>query len=70
MFFSDSDDKGLIGKNARRMIVCLSIPIDEDLHFLLLDRVISTYSFIASRCTLEGYGRTSQKFWSPYTMYG
>ncbi|XP_059643229.1 transcription termination factor MTERF4, chloroplastic [Cornus florida] len=30
MFFSDSDDKGFLGKNARRMMMHLSIPIDED----------------------------------------
>ncbi|KAJ8759952.1 hypothetical protein K2173_010808 [Erythroxylum novogranatense] len=31
IFFSDSDDKGLTTKNARRMMAHLSIPIDEDL---------------------------------------
>ncbi|XP_028090547.1 transcription termination factor MTERF4, chloroplastic [Camellia sinensis] len=30
MFFSNSDDKGLIGKNARRMMMYLSISVDED----------------------------------------
>ena len=30
MFFSNSDDEGLIGKNARRMMMHLSISIDED----------------------------------------
>uniref|UniRef100_A0A5B6Z6F6 Mitochondrial transcription termination factor family protein n=1 Tax=Davidia involucrata TaxID=16924 RepID=A0A5B6Z6F6_DAVIN len=30
MFFSDSDDETHIGKNARRMMIHLSIPIDED----------------------------------------
>lgn len=31
MFFSDDDGKRLVGKNARRMMMHLSIPIDEDL---------------------------------------
>ncbi|EEF48706.1 transcription termination factor MTERF2, chloroplastic [Ricinus communis] len=31
MFFSGSDDKGHIGRNARRMMMHLSIPIDDDL---------------------------------------
>ncbi|KDP25036.1 hypothetical protein JCGZ_22571 [Jatropha curcas] len=31
VFFSGSDYKGLIGKNARRMMMHLSIPVDEDL---------------------------------------
>ncbi|BBG98683.1 Mitochondrial transcription termination factor family protein [Prunus dulcis] len=31
IFFSGSNDVGLIGKNARRMMMHLSIPIDEDL---------------------------------------
>lgn len=31
IFFSGSNDGGLIGKNARRMMMHLSIPIDEDL---------------------------------------
>ncbi|KAF7135240.1 hypothetical protein RHSIM_Rhsim08G0251500 [Rhododendron simsii] len=30
MFFSNSDDGGLIGKKARRMMMYLSIPIDEE----------------------------------------
>ncbi|KAA8540160.1 hypothetical protein F0562_024277 [Nyssa sinensis] len=30
IFFSDSDDETVIGKNARRMMLHLSIPIDED----------------------------------------
>ncbi|CAI9767135.1 unnamed protein product [Fraxinus pennsylvanica] len=31
IFFSDSDDEGLIGKNARRMMMHLSVSADEDL---------------------------------------
>lgn len=31
MLFSGSDDKSLIGKNARRMMMHLSIPIGDDL---------------------------------------
>lgn len=31
MFFSEGDDEGFLGKNARRMMMYLSIPIDEDL---------------------------------------
>lgn len=31
IFFSDRSDGGFIGKNARRMMMHLSIPIDEDL---------------------------------------
>ncbi|PON87657.1 Mitochodrial transcription termination factor [Trema orientale] len=31
IFFSGSDDGGIIGKNARRMMMHLSIPVDEDL---------------------------------------
>lgn len=31
IFFSGSNEGGLIGKNARRMMMHLSIPIDEDL---------------------------------------
>ncbi|CAN8233776.1 unnamed protein product [Cochlearia groenlandica] len=30
IFFSGSDEKGLVGKYARRMMIYLSIPIDED----------------------------------------
>jgi mTERF domain-containing protein len=30
MLFSGSNEGGLIGKNARRMMVYLSIPIDEE----------------------------------------
>ncbi|KAK9281996.1 hypothetical protein L1049_004907 [Liquidambar formosana] len=30
-FFSDSDDEGIAGKNARRMMMHLSIPIDDDI---------------------------------------
>lgn len=30
MFFSNSDDGGLIGKKARRMMMYLSISIDEE----------------------------------------
>ncbi|PRQ51849.1 putative transcription regulator mTERF family [Rosa chinensis] len=35
IFFSGSNDGGLIGKNARRMMMHLSIPIDEDLQLTL-----------------------------------
>lgn len=31
IFFSGSDDEGLAGKNARRMMMFLSIPVDDDL---------------------------------------
>ena len=31
IFFSGSDDGGIIGKNARRMMMHLSIPVDDDL---------------------------------------
>ena len=31
IFFSGSNDGGMIGKNARRMMMRLSIPVDEDL---------------------------------------
>lgn len=30
IFFSDSDDGGIVGKNARRMMMHLSVPVDED----------------------------------------
>ncbi len=35
LFFSGSNDGGLIGKNARRMMMHLSIPIDEELQLTL-----------------------------------
>ena len=31
MFFSSEESEGFLGKNARRMMMHLSIPIDEDL---------------------------------------
>ncbi|TQE12515.1 hypothetical protein C1H46_001906 [Malus baccata] len=44
IFFSDSSDGGLIGKNARRMMMHLSIPIDED-----LQQTLSFFEKIAAR---------------------
>ncbi|XP_004305797.1 PREDICTED: uncharacterized protein LOC101301899 isoform X1 [Fragaria vesca subsp. vesca] len=44
IFFSGSNDGGLIGKNARRMMVHLSIPIDED-----LQQTLSFFEKIAAR---------------------
>ncbi|XP_050225538.1 transcription termination factor MTERF2, chloroplastic [Mercurialis annua] len=44
MFFSGSDDKRLIGKNARRMVMHLSVPIDED-----LQQTLSLFEKIAAR---------------------
>lgn len=35
LFFSDSNDDGRIGKNARRMMSYLSISVDEDLQLTL-----------------------------------
>lgn len=43
MFFSEGDDEGFLGKNARRMMMHLSIPIDEDLQ--------QTLSFFEKVCT-------------------
>ncbi|PQQ21140.1 uncharacterized protein Pyn_21051 [Prunus yedoensis var. nudiflora] len=44
IFFSGSNDVGLIGKNARRMMMHLSIPIDED-----LQQTLSFFEKIAAR---------------------
>ena len=42
IFFSDSDDQGLIGKYARTMMMNLSISVDED--------VQQTLSFFEKVC--------------------
>ncbi|KAF5739207.1 Mitochondrial transcription termination factor family protein putative isoform 2 [Tripterygium wilfordii] len=44
ILFSDSDDKGFFGKNARRMMMCLSISIDDD-----VQRTLSFFQKIEAR---------------------
>ncbi|KAM7258199.1 hypothetical protein ACFE04_013940 [Oxalis oulophora] len=60
IFFSGSDDidKGLIGKNAHRMMMHLSIPIDED-----VQQTLSFFSKIeARRGGLQMLGSTENSF--------
>ncbi|GAV71154.1 mTERF domain-containing protein [Cephalotus follicularis] len=58
MLFSGSDDKGLIGKYARRMMTDLSIPIDEDVQL-----VLSFFEKVEARHGgLEKLGSTENSF--------
>lgn len=62
IFFSGSNDERLIGKNARRMMMHLSIPVDEDLQQTLsfFEKVeyvsqiiiVSIFSIIAISCPI------------------
>ena len=47
ILFSDSNDGGFLGKNARRMMMHLSIPVDEDIQ--------QTLSFFEKVCYLPNY---------------
>ncbi|RXH88989.1 hypothetical protein DVH24_000588 [Malus domestica] len=78
IFFSDSSDGGFTGKNARRMMMHLSIPIDDDLQqtlsFFLKGLIVARCRGLdmlgsgdaAVRCLIESFPLYAQKHYVTY----
>lgn len=48
IFAPDRDDDHVIGRNARRMMTCLSIPVDDD-----IQQVLSFFEKVSFNLLLE-----------------